>query len=287
MNTNNYSKCTDKEEEKEPVLLVPPSVTKKAYTILVDHNCVARKWHVGGRYGSRTHPFTNCSGCRRDGMDGTKIGIPLLKTPETIDVIISVLLERDYSLEHTLKVDSTIKSNNVEVDKTSLRELLFVPGVELIYENPFISNKIPKEEPFNATIHPNRIPQNFASKMLDFLEGIKREEVDENTNKHHLIPNSSSTLQPPLLPPKPSFTFCELFSGIGGFGIALEALGGKCVFASDIYEPSKRIYCSNLDTQHLHNKVVSGDIWKINSKDIPNHDLLVGGKSVSFIYFIL
>jgi DNA (cytosine-5)-methyltransferase 1 len=72
--------------------------------------------------------------------------------------------------------------------------------------------------------------------------------------------------------PKTSqFTFCELFAGIGGFGVALEALGGTCVFASEISAPSIRTYCRNVKTLPK----VSGDIWKI--QNIPRHDLLVGG----------
>ena len=47
-----------------------------------------------------------------------------------------------------------------------------------------------------------------------------------------------SWLKPPnKLPDCPSaskFRYCELFAGIGGFRIALDALGGECVFASEI-----------------------------------------------------
>ena len=35
------------------------------------------------------------------------------------------------------------------------------------------------------------------------------------------------------------FKYCELFAGIGGFGLGLQPLGGVCVFASEL-EPEAR-----------------------------------------------
>ncbi len=64
---------------------------------------------------------------------------------------------------------------------------------------------------------------------------------------------------------------------VGGFGVALEELGGTCVFASEIYEPSKKIFCANLDVRSIPGECVWGDIWNVNSKDVPSHDILVAG----------
>jgi len=70
---------------------------------------------------------------------------------------------------------------------------------------------------------------------------------------------------------KNNFTFIDLFSGIGGFRLALESLGGKCVFSSDIDKKSCDTYELNFGERP------SGDISKISSDEIPSHDILCGG----------
>ncbi|HAN77776.1 MAG TPA: DNA (cytosine-5-)-methyltransferase [Bacteroidales bacterium] len=68
-----------------------------------------------------------------------------------------------------------------------------------------------------------------------------------------------------------TFTFIDLFAGIGGFRIAMQNLGGKCVFSSEIDRFAKKTYEANFG------KVPFGDITKIDEKDIPEHDILCGG----------
>lgn len=65
--------------------------------------------------------------------------------------------------------------------------------------------------------------------------------------------------------------FIDLFSGIGGFRIALESFGSKCVFSSEWDKYSQSVYKKNF------NELPFGDITEINEKDIPKHDVLCGG----------
>ena len=67
------------------------------------------------------------------------------------------------------------------------------------------------------------------------------------------------------------FKFIDLFAGIGGLRIPFEELGGKCIFSSEWDKFSQITYQANFGEKP------HGDITKINEKDIPKHDLLVGG----------
>jgi DNA (cytosine-5)-methyltransferase 1 len=79
---------------------------------------------------------------------------------------------------------------------------------------------------------------------------------------------------------KPSFTFIDLFAGIGGFRLALQGLGGKCVFSSEWDAYAKQTYWNNFG------EVPFGDITQFTADTrtddeidatIPNHDVLAGG----------
>lgn len=72
---------------------------------------------------------------------------------------------------------------------------------------------------------------------------------------------------------KPSFTFIDLFAGIGGFRMAFQNLGGKCVFSSEWDEHAKKTYYAN------YGEVPFGDITKESTKKlIPRQfDVLCAG----------
>lgn len=71
----------------------------------------------------------------------------------------------------------------------------------------------------------------------------------------------------------PKFTFIDLFAGIGGFRIALQSLGGKCVFSSEWDANAQKTYFYNFG------EIPYGDITKESIKNcIPEgFDVLCAG----------
>ena len=70
---------------------------------------------------------------------------------------------------------------------------------------------------------------------------------------------------------KRSLKFIDLFAGLGGFHLGLSKLGHKCVFASEINTTLSALYNKNYGVS------CSGDIKKVNAKDIPSHSILCAG----------
>ena len=71
---------------------------------------------------------------------------------------------------------------------------------------------------------------------------------------------------------KAKFTFIDLFSGIGGFRMALENNGGECLHFSEISTDAVTAYCANSNEPKEKNL---GDITKI--KELPQHNILTAG----------
>ncbi len=95
--------------------------------------------------------------------------------------------------------------------------------------------------------------------------------VSESRHSQYLFPELFSIPFPASDNSKS--TFIDLFAGIGGFRIALQNLGGKCVYSSEWDLQAQKTYLTNFG------EVPFGDITKESTKQfIPNNfDVLCAG----------
>lgn len=112
----------------------------------------------------------------------------------------------------------------------------------------------------------------FCKKALQFAKKSKNEKSEiEDLSQLKDDDLNWDVPFPPLKANVAKFTFIDLFAGVGGFRMAMQQLGGRCVFTSEWDKYSKRSYEAN------YGEVPFGDITKINAADIPNHDVLCAG----------
>lgn len=118
--------------------------------------------------------------------------------------------------------------------------------------------------------HTNGVSQFYKTPAKKyFAERIEELNLLEEPDFQHYLPLKWDIPFPPLENPK--FTFIDLFAGIGGFRLAFQKAGGKCVFTSEWDKNAQKTYEANFG------EVPFGDITKISEKEIPHHDILLGG----------
>ncbi|WP_288970540.1 DNA cytosine methyltransferase [uncultured Ruminococcus sp.] len=66
-------------------------------------------------------------------------------------------------------------------------------------------------------------------------------------------------------------TFIDLFAGLGGFRLALESYGAKCIYSNEWDKPVQEVYYENFGD------MPEGDITLVDEKSIPDHDILCAG----------
>jgi len=91
----------------------------------------------------------------------------------------------------------------------------------------------------------------------------------QETYKQLRLPLFQDLPYPP--PDSGEFTFIDLFAGIGGFRIAFQETGGKCVFSSEWDKYAQKTYEANFG------EIPYGDIRNIVKSEIPDHDVLCAG----------
>jgi DNA (cytosine-5)-methyltransferase 1 len=139
----------------------------------------------------------------------------------------------------------------------------------------------------NPKSKPIKLPEEFKSefnKLLSTYSGL----ADAKLSIDHFIKNKIPKVKPSISyesikfppPENPRFTFIDLFAGIGGFRIALQNLGGKCVFSCEWDNSCKKTYFNNFG------EVPFGDIKQFTKPDfssekirelIPKHTILAAG----------
>lgn len=118
-----------------------------------------------------------------------------------------------------------------------------------------------------------------------YIQGFEKEFVENIRNAGisatQMYKQSGNAVSPPVIEgiferlinkqSDYSFKFIDLFSGLGGFRIAMEEIGGKCVFSSEIDKYAVETYKNNFGSEP------NGDITEICAEDIPAHDILCAG----------
>lgn len=108
----------------------------------------------------------------------------------------------------------------------------------------------------------------------EIIENYVSEELIEYVTESSYQLNIFKNVDVPFTPiQKPKFKFIDLFAGIGGFRLALQNLGGKCVFSSEWDKKAQETYRANFGETPF------GDITKERIKKyIPNDfDVLCAG----------
>ena len=138
-----------------------------------------------------------------------------------------------------------------------------------------------KEAVITHFLHNNKngVSQFFKKDAVKYTKEIlqyeyPQEEITNVVAEEALQYGIFDTFEVPFPPVEnPKFKFIDLFAGIGGFRLAMQNLGGKCVFTSEWDKDAKRTYKANFGERPF------GDITKEKTKAfIPNgFDLLCAG----------
>ena len=134
----------------------------------------------------------------------------------------------------------------------------------------------------NGRIGDEEYKEEIICAIREFLERKKENKNEEITDEYVTKVAESPTEYnlfsdffnvPFLDPEEPKFTFIDLFAGMGGFRLAMQAQGGKCVFSSEWNKYAQKTYLANFGEMPF------GDITKTATKSyIPERfDVLCAG----------
>lgn len=84
-----------------------------------------------------------------------------------------------------------------------------------------------------------------------------------------------------MTPPAATFSFIDLFAGIGGIRLGFEAAGGRCILSAEYDRYAQKTYRAFFgdtpDFSDVAKVTPPGDITQLPPHLVPDHDILVGG----------
>lgn len=198
-------------------------------------------------------------------------GLPIEAIEETSPILIK--LQRHSSKASDLyalrvKGDSMIDEGIFDGDTVIIKKQSSAYDgqtvVAVIDENQATLKKIYKEkkgyrlQPANQTMLPIYADEVEIRGIIWEIQPAVNKQIESNSK------NSKN---------KKTLRTLDLFAGIGGIRIGFERAGFKTVFANDFEKNCKITYDSNFKVA----KLVVEDITKIDAKDLPEFDFLLGG----------
>lgn len=180
-------------------------------------------------------------------------------------------------LSCVLQIESEIR--NLRMNFTEKVSLEFVEDKQ--FKVRFVEPESDKEAVLTHYIHngSNEVASFYKNEAIEFAKEIlsyryPEETVTDQVAEEALQYGLFTTEEIPFPSPiAPDFEFIDLFAGIGGFRLALQNLGGKCIYSSEWNKDAQKTYRANFGEYPF------GDITLDRVKNyIPqNFDILCGG----------
>jgi DNA (cytosine-5)-methyltransferase 1 len=141
----------------------------------------------------------------------------------------------------------------------------------------------------------NGISKYYKQSALDYVKNKLKEDYPDEDISDKVAENALQYLLfkldenvPFRAPKKPKFKFIDLFAGIGGFRLAFQNIGGKCVYTSEWDKYSKKTYQANFgeipfgDITNSKNKSYIPDSFDVLCAGFPCQAFSIAGKRGGF-----
>lgn len=134
-------------------------------------------------------------------------------------------------------------------------------------------NNIQKLEKLHSLLGEDQLAELLAITNKTLKNWLKEESIPKESTVSAKLDQILVSITNPHFIPNTGFTFIDLFAGIGGIRRGFESIGGQCIFTSEWDKYSQKTYRANNPDHHP----VVGDITKVDTTLIPDHDVLLAG----------